>query len=133
MGDFWRNFRWPNISIDKYLFRFLIGIFIFVFLISQLYSSQLIFSKLLKHPELRHFGRIAKLGENDQQFKLTAVVMNRGFGPAHNVLVHVSVPDGKITNFKVDSQELYSLMDSDLQSGQLDIWLDRLVLQRWFA
>jgi len=52
--------------------------------------------------------------------------MNRGFGPAHNVLVHVSVPDGKITNFKVDSQELYSLMNSDLQSGQLNIWLDRL-------
>lgn len=126
MEDFWRNFRWPNIAINKYLFRFIIGIFIFVFLVSQLYSGQFIFSKLLKHPELRHFAYITRFRENNRKFRLTAGVVNRGFGPAHNVLVHVSIPGGEITSFRVDSQELYSLVNSDLQGGQLNIWLDRL-------
>ena len=126
MEDFWRNFRWPNIAINKYLFRFIIGIFIFVFLVSQLYSGQFIFSKLLKHPELRHFAHITRFRENNRKFRLTAGVVNRGFGPAHNVLVHVSIPGGEITSFRIDSQELYSLVNSDLQGGQLNIWLDRL-------
>lgn len=114
-----------TLTPSRYFFRVVTAGLLIVILLSQFPWTEKLFVRILDFPDLRHQvgpDVSKKTGLDSTKLK----VVNLGFGRAENVLVHVSVRQGNIGSYQIDSQELYKMKTTDLKGGVLDIWLDRL-------
>lgn len=119
--------RLLNPKLERGFLRLIVAILLIVFLASQLPLGEKALGRLLNFPDLRHLVSVKKLETNggSDLDAASLTVVNLGFGAAENVLVHVKSHQGHIASYGVDSQELYQIINTDLDSGVLEFWLDR--------
>jgi len=102
-------------SIGKGIFAVLLGSGIMYFL----------YDNFVNVPDITY--RVLPSYELDTASQLGLVVVeNRGRATAHDVLIRVYTVSSAIDHYRVETQELWSLVDGGAGDAQLGLWLDRM-------
>jgi hypothetical protein len=116
-----------NRSLLQGLFWFLV----FLFLASQIRVVRGIYNRLLSKPEVRKEEYAPSTDiyvGNELWLQRVVTIKNRGNADANDVRINVAVLNGRITKFRVLSDELYSVVDPQVTQteGRLTLALKRL-------
>jgi len=118
-------------SIDsRYLFRRIITGLLIAFIVTQVLWAGKLFARIWNLSELRH-QVVVQPSSGDNLDLAQFSVVNRGFGPAENVFIHINTRGSHIRWHQIDAQELYEIKTLDLEQGVINIWLDRLASDAW--
>ena len=121
--------RPPRASLFKRTLQVLVLLLGFFWLLSEFQVTRDLLSGIITAPDLRHQAiylldsRAASPGPSE---RLLFQVSNQGIGPARGVLARLRIEGAAIQGYQVRSDELHRLEASDLQAGELDLWLERL-------
>jgi hypothetical protein len=115
---------------SKDLFRRIIIGLLIAFIVTQVLWAGRLFARIWNLSELRH-QVVVQSSSGDNLDLAQFSVVNRGFGPAENVFIHINTRGSHIRWHQIDAQELYEIKTLDPEQGVINIWLDRLASDAW--
>lgn len=127
MGNILSEFIKPlvDLKLSRQLFRALAIAGLLLIALSQITWGSNVFARIFGFPELRHsITQETVDSSGNKSYKLT--VVNLGLTMAKNVVIHVYIQNADNISYYVNSQELYEVKNADLETGIIDIWLERL-------
>lgn len=105
------------------LFRSIALLLIAGVLISKFPWVNGVLGRMLDLPELRHATNFVQRDDGATDF--TATLINFGQVKAENILLHIDA-NAKIDQYDIQSQELYEIKEIDLDSGKINVSMERL-------